>query len=319
LAEYNIYETLVTEGDFAQLQTKFPNQLVWSDTFLEGTSVSGIRNFPPASFLNISTEHGPIIKIEYVGNNILVFCRNGVAVVSVGEVVTQGTDRQLRVDTSRFLNSEIWILKSTTNISKASIVRYENMIFFADENDVWMYGEGLQNISQGAVPVRGGRGIIDPTNKEYLIVVDGRTWAFNFEINEWVGPYTMDLRKSSFAEGRVLANINGDVVDLNRGNTFAGNPYETIIESVADDLGDSSTDKLYRKFYIQADGDAEFEYAKDNEYFGRRLSEYRNTGDTTQIGIKALGAAKRIYWRLKTTGEFVLRMIGFEYTPRNRR
>jgi hypothetical protein len=70
---------------------------------------------------------------------------------------------------------------------------------------------------------------------------------------------------------------------------------------------------------VQHDGDARFEYSKGQEYHGRQLSEYRQTGDTKQIGVKSIGAAKKMFWRFKTFKEFVLKLIAFEYTPRNRR
>jgi hypothetical protein len=294
----NIYETLVTESDLGTIQTSFPNQIVWSDSFSEGTNVSGVRNFRPESFLNISTEYGPIVKLEYHRNNVVIFCRNGIAVVSVGEVLTQGSQNQVVVDTSRFLNSEVWVHKATTEIDPESIVQFEGQIFFADQNDVWVYGDGIRNISNGAVPIKGGVGSVEPITREYRLTSQGLTWAYNFEINEWTGPYTYQTECGLYVNGRFIESVQG---------------------VIAEDLGDASTDKLYRKFYIQHEGDAEFTYTKDDDYFGRELSEYRETGDTKQIGIKNLGAAKRIYWRLRTMKDFVLNLIAFEYTPRNRR
>jgi hypothetical protein len=320
LAEYNIYETLVTEADFGGFVSKFVNQLTWSDEFVTGTNLSGVRNFRPESFMNISSEHGPIVKIDYVANNLLVFCVNGVAIVSVGEVLTQGTEAQILVDTSRFLNSEMWLLTGMNNIDKRSIKRYENMIFFADDNDVWMYSGQMQNISAGAIPVSGGRGMIDPINKEYQLTVNGETWAYNLEANEWSGPYTYSNTNNTFADNRVISVIDGRIVDHNITNEFDGLPFETVVESVSEDLGDPSTDKLYRKFYVQTAGDALFEYTKDTDLRGRNLSEYRKTGDTYQIGIAQIGAAKRLYWKVTTTvKDFVLKLVAFEYTPRNRR
>jgi hypothetical protein len=319
LPEYNIYETLVTEGDIGQFKTVFPNQIVWSDTFIEGTNVSGIRNFKPESFLNISTENGPILKLEYVRNNLLVFCSNGLAVVTIGEVLTQGTENQVRVDSSRFLNSEVWVLKDSPTIDKRSIKRIEDMIFFADTNDVWAYTDSIENISKGAVPIKGGVGLIDPVNKEYQITSGGLTWAYNYEVNEWAGPFTYRNGVNTFVEDRVISAVDGRLSDHNFGNDFNGKPYETVIESVAEDLQDASTDKLYRKFYVQHEGEGEFSYTKDNDYYGRDLSEYRTTGETKQIGVKSLGAAKKLYWRIKTFKEFILKLVAFEYTPRNRR
>jgi hypothetical protein len=319
LPEYNIYETLVTEGDIGQFKTVFPNQIVWSDTFIEGTNVSGIRNFKPESFLNISTENGPILKLEYVRNNLLVFCSNGLAVVTIGEVLTQGTENQVRVDSSRFLNSEVWVLKDSPTIDKRSIKRTEDMIFFADTNDVWAYTDSIENISKGAVPIKGGVGLIDPVNKEYQITSGGLTWAYNYEVNEWAGPFTYRNGVNTFVEDRVISAVDGRLSDHNFGNDFNGKPYETVIESVAEDLQDASTDKLYRKFYVQHEGEGEFSYTKDNDYYGRDLSEYRTTGETKQIGVKSLGAAKKLYWRIKTFKEFILKLVAFEYTPRNRR
>jgi hypothetical protein len=322
LAPYNIFETLVEEESLGLLRSNFPNQLVWSETILEGTNISGARNIPPQNFIDISSEHGEIIKIIYVGSSLLVFCRNGVAVVAIGEVITQNTGGNLRVDATRFLNSEVWILKGVTNISKKSIKQYENVIFFADEKDVWMYDGQLSNISDGAIHVSPNSvGGIDPKNREYHLTTESGTWAYAWEVKEWAGAHDYKLQSSLSMNNRYITVINNTLSEMNTGNLMNNLPYETVVESVSEDLQDPSTDKLYRKFYVQTDGDAEFSYSKDDKtYVGRKLSEYRQTGDTKQVGITNLGAAKRLYWKLKTTTQdFVLKLIAFEYTPRNRR
>jgi hypothetical protein len=320
----NIYSQLITEEDLGFLRSKFPNQIIWSESFIEGTFVSGARNFNPSSFINIRTEYGSIIKLIDFVDRLLVFTQNGLAVLSIGSVMTRGTENQVVIDDSRFLTSEVWILTSTKNISKRSIVKYENFVFFADNRDVWLYDGQLKNISNLSIPLsENSVGVINPEQKEYTITSGNQSWSYSIELGEWTGPHTYKMQSSVFFADRAVSVIDNQLVELGDDtdfNTYSGKTFDTIIESVAEDVGEPSTDKLFRKFYIQADGDAQFDYTKDNDYTGRRLSDSRKTSETYQVGIKNLGANKRLYWRFITkVKDFVLRNISFEITPRNRR
>jgi hypothetical protein len=151
----NIYASIFLESDIPYQKEKYPNQIIWSDPFVLNSNASGYRNFRPNAFLNIGADYGKIVGIEYVNNRLLVFTEHGLAVVNVGEVLTQQIGGQVFVDSSGFLNGYAWALKELPMVMPKTIVQYENMVFFCDGQDVWMYDGELKNISQGAVILSG--------------------------------------------------------------------------------------------------------------------------------------------------------------------
>jgi hypothetical protein len=116
--------------------------------------------------------------------------------------------------------------------------------------------------------------------------------------------------------------IGGNIAEHNRGNDFAGAEYETIVESVANELDEASVDKIYRKFYIEHDGGETFEYGKDYA----NMTEKDLAGAATKQGLTHIGVnpsnttARQIFWRIKSAvKDFKLKMISFNWNPRSRR
>jgi len=170
LKDSNIYGTLQLETDIPYIKEQYPNQIMWSEPFVLNSFANGHRNFLSTSFLNLPADYGKIVGIEYINNRLLVFTEHGVAMVNVGEVLTQQVGGEVFVDATGFLNGYSWALKELPQIMPRSIVQYENMVFFCDGIDVWKYDGEFSNISAGAIPLTGqgfGIGIIgqpgDPT------------------------------------------------------------------------------------------------------------------------------------------------------------
>lgn len=151
----NIYATILLQSDVPYQKQFYYNQIIFSDPFILNSNANGYRNFQPSSFLNISPDYGQIVGIEYINNRLLVFTEHAVAVVNVGEVLTQQVGGQVFVDTSTFLNGYLLALKELPLIMPKTIQQYENMVFFCDGKDVWMYDGEFQNITQGAIQLIG--------------------------------------------------------------------------------------------------------------------------------------------------------------------
>jgi hypothetical protein len=324
--ESRITEVLLTEDDLQTFQFDYPNQIIWSNAYIRGSKINGLRQFTFNNFINLSTEYGEIKKIVYYNNNVVVFCKRGVAIVSVGEVLTQTPSGQTFVDTTRFLNSEQWILKNVSNIQTNSIRQYENMLFFSDGVDVWMFSDSLSNISQGAIrlnlPDDKAVASIDVEFKEYRISDDVHTYAFNFEIQEWFGPYTYKDKASVSYTGNLYSVVEDKLVVHNEGNKYGEKEYETVISSVANDANEASINKLFRKFYLELRGAARFLYGKEyNNLKEVDLEEKRKINNVYQIGIDSNNKnANKIYWSVKTKSkDFVLKLVSFIWTPRIRR
>jgi hypothetical protein len=155
LQKGNIYSTLFLQTEIPYQKEKYPNQIIWSDPFVLNSNASGYRNFRPDAFLNIGADYGKIVGIEYVNNKLLVFTEHALAIVNVGEVLTQQVGGEVFVDSSTFLNGYSWALTQLPYVMPKTIVQYENTVFFCDGQDVWMYDGRLKNISEGAVKLNG--------------------------------------------------------------------------------------------------------------------------------------------------------------------
>ena len=155
LKDSNIYGTLLLQTDIPYVKENYPNQIMWSEPFVLNSYANGHRNFLPVSFMNIPPDYGNVVGLEYINNRLLVFTERGVAVVNVGEVLTQQVGGEVFVDTTGFLNGYQWALTSIPMIMPKTIVRYENVLFFSDGIDVWQYDGQFKNISDGAIPLTG--------------------------------------------------------------------------------------------------------------------------------------------------------------------
>jgi len=324
----NIYETIIEKQELQNFSSNQPNQLIWSEPFILGTEQSGTRTFNFESVIDISRDYGGIVDIRYIQNQLLVFCERGLAFVNVGEVLTEQPSGQTFVDSSRFLTGFQWILKNIPRIERNSIVEFEHQLFFSDGLDIWTYNqEGLQNVSLGYIDLASDAtlyGAIDPLNKEYLLYDGENTWAYSFESGEFMGPYTYSIDAQTNTKDKLFTVTDSRLVQHNKGNTFNGQEYDTIIESVSNDLEEPSLRKLFRKFFIDVEGDGgvEFSYGKEYENFHDvNLSEMKVRNGYYNVGVsKNEINTPRIFWRFKTRAEnFVLKMVSFVYLLRRRR
>lgn len=394
----NIYASLFLESDIPFQKEKYPNQIIWSDPFVLNSNASGYRNFRPNAFLNIGADYGKIVGLEYINNRLLVFTEHGLAIVNVGEVLTQQVGGQVFVDSSGFLNGYSWALKELPTVMPKTIVQYENMVFFCDGQDVWMYDGELKNISQGAVMLSGfgfgfdgnaGSGVfmgstdiywgetdrymgedgsaqadggsgtldawvgaIDPYNKEYRITDSFTTYAYSIEFGEWFGPYTYKDQGSDTLRNSMYSVIDGRLALQNDGLLFIEDEYETTIESVANLIDRPDIVKNWRKFYVDFDANGlepsqynsnfiNFDSYSINQptslaenavLFGYRKHKYipfqivdlglaKVKNNSYNVGIvSSQQNSEKLYWRISTKEpQFVLKMVAFEYTGRDRR
>jgi len=324
--DWNINEVLITGDDIRRVKTNYPNQLIWSGPYITESNSSLVRNFSFLNFKNISADYGQIIDLQYIRNNLLVFCERGIAVVNVGEVLTQQPSGETYVDSSRFLTGDYWILKNVPAIQRFSIVQYESQLFFCDGQDVWTYSEGLNNISNGAIDIDGDitSAGVDPKNKEYRISTETQTWAYSLELGEWQGPYTYSDQMYATIGDRMFGAVDTFMVEHNIGNTFAGETYQTIIESVANHLEESTVVKLFRKFYLElSTNNAMFSYSKKHgeDYTDYNVNNAPQKNELYNIGIDPYHRnTRQLYWKIQTTAQdFVLKAISFLWDARRRR
>jgi hypothetical protein len=305
------------------LQRDYPNQIIWSEPFVVGTDNSGNRTFDYTNFLNIQRDYGSIIAIEPMLNKLVVFCQRGVAVVLVGEILTQTVGGETIVSAVNFLNSPTWILRNVKPVQPKTIKQYEGALYFSDGQDVWRFTDQLSNLSDGAITLAGSQvGAIDPVNKEYRISGGGKTYSYSTELNLWTGPHTYADQSSDTYRDRMISIVGNNLVEHNTGNDYAGTPYDTVIESVANDLQEGSVDKSFRKFYLEVDGESTFSYGKDySDMTDKDLADAATKQGLSHIGVNpANSTARQIYWRLTSAAEgFVLKLITFLWNPRTRR
>lgn len=332
LPDHAILETLITQEELDLFQENYPTLLIWSEPFVLGTGINGLRNFTFTNFKSISKDYGPIIDIQYINNILLVFCERGVNQVGVGETLTQQASGEVFVSSAQFLTNDFWLLKHLPDIQRVSIVQYENMLFFCDGKDVWNFVDKFDNITNGAIEIDGEivAAGVDPANKEYRITDQSQTWAYSIELGEWMGPYTYTDQVPAGYRDRFFAVTGGEIIEHNIGNDFDGVGYESFIESVAIDLNNVSVDKLWRKFLLQLDGQIpveqdtevlEFQYGREyDDKFVKNLFDVAKKSGLYHIGVNPdEHNATQLYWSVRTDIEdFVIRSFAYDLLLRNR-
>lgn len=331
LAEYNIYEQEILLDDIRKIKDTFRNQLIWSEPIVRESFSSGGRTFSVENFLSLPTDNGDIVGIESTGRKLFVFCEEGVAVVNVGEALTQQKSGEVFVDSSTFLTDYYWVAESLNDVRLRSIQKFSNTIFFSDNYNVYTVSEeGLQTISEGAVSLDGSDvvGAIDPLNSEYRITETGQgdTWAYNFSSGEWMGPYKYEDLVGQHNQ-KDLYGVNGsDLVRHNTGDTFGGTSYTSEVVSIANDQEDPFVSKLFRRFFVQmqmnTNNTNKLEYSNDGaNYRPIDLNTAKQVGGFRRVGInKAEQNSEQLYWKIVSDSpNFALRGLSFEFQPRRRR
>jgi len=323
LNEGNIYEELV-QGDV--FKTDFPNQIIWSSPIVEGSRFNGTRNFSPENYYNLSSEYGEIVDMRYTANKLLVFCENGVSIVNVGEVLTSQTSGKTFIDSSRFLSGDYWILTNVVDIKPKSIKKYESQLFFGDGVDVWLFQDGLKNISNGRITLNEDNdwfATLDIKNKEYRITDGVDTYAYSIELDEWF-QYTHYDKPSTTINNRCFASDGTLFYEHNISNQFNGEDYTTLIESRANDMNEASVIKLFRKLYIEAKNAsaAIFKYGLDySNLEEKNFSDVKNKNGMYHFGVKRNNNnGTKLFWSVESTEEnFVMRMLSILFSARNRK
>lgn len=340
LNTYNIYDTLLSESDFNFSRTDFANQLIWSNPLLSSNYFAGGRNYNVSNFFNIPTENGEIIDLVSYNGRLYVFCERGVAQVLIGETLTQQKNGQVFVDSSRFITKVLWLLENTPNIKEKSIIKQEGNIFFCDGNDVYtISGQGIQNLTQGKVPLDEGVDYISTYVKKYdeyrlSNPTTTETFVYNTKYKQWYGPFTYVPEDTVEVDGNIYSWIDTHIMLEDSGNLFNGTAFDTEIQSVANDTQIGTMDKTYRKFYLDVSGtedvdgnvtDTTFKYGKDFSDM-ETIALDASSGITKKnnwyhVGIKPEeGNTKKIFWDIVTTNtNFSLRGLITAFMVRRRR
>ena len=347
LKESNIYENLITLNDLNNYQQDYPNQIIWSEPFLLGADITGSRNFTFVNVLNIQRDYGDIIHIEALQNRLIVFTERAIGVVLVGEQLTEAPSGQTFISGINFLNSPTWIFKDLEGIEVNTIKSYQDAVYFCDGETVYRISQGIEDISKKKILLGGNKrisgypgqvqsiavsrnqwAIIDPDEGEYRITSGSKTYCYNIESGEWTGPHDYRQQTSGYYKFRSFGVSDGELIEHNIGN-YRGEAeygpdkeYETEIVSTGNDMGDAWVTKLFRKFYIEATGDSEFGYSKDkSDWETKQTQDSISKNGLRHIGIKPGHQNSRyIFWRFITQAEdFLLKLLSFEYTRRDRR
>jgi len=343
----NVYTTLISETDFKQFTTEHSNLLIWGEKIVLDSQSSGIRNFTFSNFKNISNVYGEIVDIRAHNRKLIVFCKRGVAIVNVGERLTQQASGSVYVESSLFLTDYFWPLKNLNSIQRRSIKAFAGNLFFTDGTDVFMIETSGQpkNISNGLIQLSLSAngyctGAIDPYNKTYNVSDDTQTWIYSIETGQWYGPFTYREGISAhYQKSRYFVPEAENILMLDeQGNTISSGGVTsrntTIIESVANDLGNLYIDKQFKRFYLDVEYDATditgsftFSYSLDRVTWETVDIMARLSAGTLSVinGNILIGIAnsqqigKQIFWKLQTTlNNFVLQGLTLQFIPKVR-
>jgi len=328
LAEYNIYETPTKESDFNFHRTKYKNQIIWSNPLLDANFFSGGRNFSVENFYNVPSEYGQILEVYSLSGNLYVFCQRGVALVLVGESLTQQKSGQVFVNNEDFITKHVWVLENLNRIRSESIIKTERAIYFTDTRDVYkVSSDSIENISLGVLDLEEGNYTATLVNKfnEYRLsnLDTNETFVYNYDHGVWYGPHTYVPHKTIEINNTIYSYKDG-IIKEDIGNTFDGVPYDTVLQSVGNDTEVGAIDKTYRKFYFALDGEnnTQFKYGKDYDelVINNIQNIIKKNGYYNQGIINTEGNTKKIYWELSSNNEdFALKGFRTGYTFRRRR
>ncbi|HSH34963.1 hypothetical protein, partial [Schnuerera sp.] len=139
---------------------------------------------------------------------------------------------------------------------------------------------------------------------------------------QWQGPFTYEPKTASVYRGNYYGVVDNKATEFNNGNTFGGESYDTVIESVANVANAPHITKLFRKFYLETEGDATFSYAKNyGDWTDKILSNYPTKNGLTHIGVNPANKnGRQIYWKIVSNiQDFILQQVSWLYEPRKRR
>jgi len=303
LKDSNIYESLNLANNLRANKDHFPNQIIFSEP-VTNELYSGGRIFDYKSFVDVSSDHGPILGLHAYRSIILIFTERAIGIIRVGEALTRTASGETFVNTEEFLSSPEWVLTNVKGYYDKSVYEADTGIYFSDGVDLYVYNGQLQNLTQGTLNISGGDLAItgyDPVNREVLFTINpNETYAYSLDLKQWYGPYTYTPRASFTYKGDLYSIMDGRIVKHNEGNIFVDVPYDTVVDGGANDFGDATTVKTYRKMLLETNtNDMKLLYS--HNYNLDELS-------------------RSFFWRVKSRVEnFVLRMIGLDFFVRGRR
>lgn len=357
LRSTNLYEKLNLTNNLRASQNVFKNQIIFSEPATEDL-YSGSRIFDYKSFVDVSSDHGEILGLHSYRSVIFIFTERAVGIIRVGEALTRTASGETFVNTEEFLSSPEWILTNVKGYYDKSICEVESGFYFSDGRDLYVYNGQLQNLTQGVINIEGGDPAIigyDPVHREILLTTSANpriTYAYSLELQQWYGPYTYAPQASFTYKGDYYSIMTGEIVKHNVGNDFADLPYATRIDGGANDFGDATTVKTYRKMLLESNTNTidvlySHNYNLDHLETNKKgnivsLNTATNTADygdgILRVGLKNYTDtvsdpvdpdtdtervnlnSRSFFWRVKSNVEnFVLRLVGLDFFIRGRR
>ncbi len=328
LNRYNIYKTLVTEEDLRSIKTDYPNQLIWSEPIVIGTNVSKARTFTFNNFKLISSDHGEIVDIRFKDNVLYAFCERGVCAITIGEILTSQSGQNVLIDSSRFLNTDIWVFKNLKNVSKLSVAEGDNTLFFSDGFDVWMHDSNWKNINNGKIVVGEVLGATyDTLNKEYKLNTTAGVYCYSVEGQAWMGAHTYDL-VGGVNIGQQLYEFSNDtqpqIRKQNSTTTFGGSAFTTEVAFRMNVADEPDTAKTWRKLSIEGSNLGTITYSKATTgtvvTTSKAMNSYPIYDNTYQVGLNDIvNNATAIKVSLASNATMTLKNIVYHFDYRRRR
>lgn len=288
-----------------------PCAIRFSDVYLEGTQINGLNSFPVGNeYDKIGEDRSPITRLQPVGNVILAIHERNITSLYVGEGVVRTGDTGFLSKTDDVVGDDRKLLGSYGTIHPESVQEHNGQVFGWDihAGAVWRYTvEGIipisdfgmksffKEVAQRYLPVRNDVrfvSAIDAHHKEYLLVlptatvngqlIQGETWAFNFEANRWVQRYSFVPEFMARLGKRLFGFKNGEPWEHNVSsyNLFYGSFYDRKIVAACN----FQPDKVKTWSGIQITGDMKF----DQQQPGDIIAEFSIDSQYTYTRVRDL-------------------------------
>lgn len=185
--------------------TKFPNELVWSETKISGSTVDQWTSIGLINTLALDGDKGSITSLNKIKNNLIALQQHGIALIRYNENIQISPDNGLPIQlaNSNKVDGKYYVSEVVGSQSRQTIQQTEKGIYFIDGNEHVLYGFDGQSLidistnkSMASVFKEGTvtKILYDRYLKDlYLIgIFDGeeKTLAFNENIEQFTSFYS---------------------------------------------------------------------------------------------------------------------------------
>lgn len=305
--------------------TKFPSQVMWSKTKVNGEDIDSWTTIIPTSVLDLDGDKGDLVSLKRYGNEIFAFQEEGISKILYNNRVQINASDGIPIEiaNSGKVEGKVYLPYIYGCQNKWSIVEATGGLYFIDNYNssiLHMSPEGsltdisttkgmsswikefkdIDDYSWKPGNFNSIRSLYDSNTKDIYFTTKDTALAFNEIIGKFTSFYSYDNVSNLFnIKGKTYQIRDKEIWELQGGEDynkfFSKTPSDYSIEIIAN--SEFSTDKIFDSIEFRTNDIATINYgkAKENEYPFKELvakNEY-------QLAISTIDKLKKKFrtWR----------------------